>query len=179
MRIDDAERSATSPRKANGVPSPLPNRTKAMDATSSRPRVPSVNILSEEGDASTQAPGSTSGSESHNTDLLTASSPPTSMEPDGDQSTKPPQTGPPTIDDQVENVKDLALNMQMTEGLKGFLVSSTWFTRLVSRTTQGLQEGHAKGFREGEIGPIDNKDLVPSGETQSEEVIVFCERLFH
>jgi len=68
-------------------------------------------------------------------------------------------TSIPTFDEQARIVKDLVDNTQLTEGIKGYIISTQWFTRVLARTTQGLGEGYAKSTREGSVGPLDNTDI--------------------
>lgn len=166
MELDDIENSSVSPRKANMVQTPLPNRTKSINKTRLDQEDSATTMQGEAGELGALLNGNTSSSESHtgsNADTLNASSPPTSTEMDGDRAINIAQAEPPTFDEQVQKIKDLTLGMQLKEGLRGFVVSNTWFNRIVSRTTLGKHKNYPKTLREGEVGPIDNTDLLPNG----------------
>lgn len=65
----------------------------------------------------------------------------------------------PSFDEQSRIVKELTNNTQLTEGTKGYIISTQWLTRVLARTTQGLNEGYPKDAREGPVGPLDNTDI--------------------
>jgi len=65
----------------------------------------------------------------------------------------------PSFDEQARIVRELTNNTQLTEGTKGYIISSQWFTRVLARTTQGMTEGFPKASREGPVGPLDNTDI--------------------
>lgn len=69
----------------------------------------------------------------------------------------------PSFDDQIQTITDMTNREPPVEGAKGFALSRRWTTRVQSRTTQGLMEGHDKSLREGEIGPVDNSDIAHNG----------------
>lgn len=65
----------------------------------------------------------------------------------------------PAIDDQIEQVKQLALRPNQ-EGQKGYIISQKWLSRVLSRGSN--PEGSAKYSKEameGEIGPVDNTGM--------------------
>ncbi|PGH15185.1 hypothetical protein AJ79_02550 [Helicocarpus griseus UAMH5409] len=67
----------------------------------------------------------------------------------------------PPIDEQVATVKKM-LMQPLKEKQKGYVVSANWLNRVLSRSSQGGQprEKADKTASEGEIGPVDNSDLV-------------------
>ncbi|ODH15373.1 sorting nexin-41 [Paracoccidioides brasiliensis] len=80
---------------------------------------------------------------------------------------KPSHTQPrashdmPSIDDQVAIVTKLLLQ-PLKENQKGYVVSANWLGRVLSRSSKGglPREKVDKTASEGEIGPVDNSDLV-------------------
>lgn len=68
----------------------------------------------------------------------------------------------PSIDEQVEWVMRQVTGMQKNEGLAGYLISTTWLSRVTSRSPKYSKEmgPFEKGVDEGEIGPIDNSSIV-------------------
>lgn len=66
-------------------------------------------------------------------------------------------------EEQVRHVEMLAAK-QLDEGDRGVVVSSKWLARVQSRTPEGLKNGeYPKDAREGDVGPLDNSDIVPEG----------------
>lgn len=75
-----------------------------------------------------------------------------------------PSADAPSIDDQVEKV--LALSRKPLQDRQvGYIVSQKWLERVWARTTQyaDKQREFSKSAVEGEIGPVDNSDLVDTG----------------
>ena len=67
---------------------------------------------------------------------------------------------PPSIDEQVKEVMQLSLK-QIEHGDRGNVVSMRWLQRVRARTTDELNSTNfPKAAREGEIGPVDNSDIV-------------------
>lgn len=167
MDVDNADKALASPQKTSSLQqSPLPSRFKPMNQERREARAVSVDMLADERDPPTHQAASTSGSESalgSNADTGTVSSPPTSMETEGDSRLKATSADHLSFDEQVQKVTALTMNMEMKVGQRGFLISAAWFNRVVSRTAQGMNENHPKSLREGQVGPVDNHDLIPSG----------------
>lgn len=75
----------------------------------------------------------------------------------------------PSLDDQVATVLEMH-HRPLTDGQEGYVVSERWLARVFARTTEnrGKPEQFDKAATEGEIGPIDNSNLldtaVPSAE---------------
>jgi ubiquitin carboxyl-terminal hydrolase 4/11/15 len=68
----------------------------------------------------------------------------------------------PSIDEQVSEVMQLSLK-QLEHGDRGNVVSVRWLQRVMARTTEELSgTKFPKAAREGEIGPVDNSDIVPA-----------------
>ncbi|KAL4785395.1 hypothetical protein BJX76DRAFT_347041 [Aspergillus varians] len=73
------------------------------------------------------------------------------------QASVPPHERP-SYDDQVARV--MCFMMQpLQEGQKGYVVSSSWFKRVLARSSTHA-DNIDKSAAEGEIGPVDNSDLV-------------------
>ena len=68
----------------------------------------------------------------------------------------------PSLDEQVAEVKQL-LQKPVDHGDRGSVVSMKWLSRVMSRTTENQHSTNfSKASREGEIGPVDNSDIVPA-----------------
>ena len=68
----------------------------------------------------------------------------------------------PSIDDQIMQVTELAAEESMKEGQKGYIVSSRWLSRVLSRGSRDTGKGkdkYGKDAREGVIGPVDNSGI--------------------
>ncbi|KAI9706753.1 MAG: CSN-associated deubiquitinating enzyme Ubp12 [Bogoriella megaspora] len=67
----------------------------------------------------------------------------------------------PSYDEQVNRIYAMLSNEEKKEGLKGYLISSSWLQRVMARTTENQKSSeYQKSDREGEIGPVDNSDIV-------------------
>lgn len=68
----------------------------------------------------------------------------------------------PSIDKQVSEVMQLSMK-PIEHGDRGNVISVRWLQRVRARTTDELNSTNfPKAAREGEIGPVDNSDIVPS-----------------
>ena len=70
----------------------------------------------------------------------------------------------PSVDDQVAKV--MALHTRpLVERQEGYLLSTSWLARVLARTSDNIKhpEQFDKTALEGEIGPVDNSDLVAEG----------------
>ncbi|RFU29961.1 hypothetical protein B7463_g6357, partial [Scytalidium lignicola] len=88
-------------------------------------------------------------------------SPSSSMSTLQNGDTKNPETEIPSIDYQIKTVTSLcqaALQNQVKEGDKVYLVSRRWLRRVQDRSSEAKQ--NSKQELEGEIGPIDNSDII-------------------
>lgn len=75
-------------------------------------------------------------------------------------SSMPTSADIPTIDDQINQVQQLAQQGSMREGQKGYLVATKWLHRVLARRTdEEGSEKYGKGAREGPIGPVDNTGI--------------------
>ena len=77
-----------------------------------------------------------------------------------------PAADVPSLDDQVNKV--LTLSRKPLQDLQvGYVVSQKWLQRVWARTAQYADKQHefSKSALEGEIGPVDNSDLVDTGES--------------
>lgn len=73
----------------------------------------------------------------------------------------------PSTDEQIARVTALSLK-ELREGDKGYLVSCKWVERVKARGSDRPTRGSVdKGAAEGEVGPIDNSDLVAQGQNCS------------
>lgn len=80
-------------------------------------------------------------------------------EPSPASSTAYPANESPAIDDQINQVMQLA-HKPMQDGQKGFIISKQWLSRVLSRgSNTGAGEKFAKEAREGTIGPVDNAGI--------------------
>ena len=78
-------------------------------------------------------------------------------------SSKARASPPPTIDEQIRQVHELT-QVSLDEGVQGVVVSSKWLARVLSRGSDGLRSSDfSKDDREGEVGVLNNDDIVPSG----------------
>ena len=65
----------------------------------------------------------------------------------------------PPIDEQIRQVMQMA-EQPSQEGQKGYLVSTKWLSRVLSRGSSAVgADKYGKEAREGEIGPVDNSGL--------------------
>ncbi|KKY20807.1 putative ubiquitin c-terminal hydrolase [Phaeomoniella chlamydospora] len=100
------------------------------------------------------APSETSTINTVSTNQSTVSTAPTSLK----SSSSPSDT--PSIDEQVEKVTSLA-QQTPKDRQKGFIVSQKWLNRVLARSSVGASgEKFDKTAAEGEIGPVDNSDIV-------------------
>ncbi|KAL1305868.1 hypothetical protein AAFC00_004018 [Neodothiora populina] len=70
-----------------------------------------------------------------------------------------------TIDEQVQQIMEL-LKEPLTEGQKGFVVAHRWLGRVLARASSlpmTAPQGFDKDATEGEVGPVDNSDILPHG----------------
>lgn len=73
----------------------------------------------------------------------------------------------PNIDEQVQRVREI-INQPLREKQRGYIVSGKWLARVLARSTAGQKSSeYDKSCREGEVGPIDNSDLVSRGKLLS------------
>ena len=65
----------------------------------------------------------------------------------------------PSVDDQILKVKQIC-DKELEEGQKGFVVSTKWLARVLSRGSDTEEaRKYGKEAREGTIGPVDNSGL--------------------
>jgi ubiquitin carboxyl-terminal hydrolase 4/11/15 len=70
----------------------------------------------------------------------------------------------PSLEDQVQLVVQETLRELREEGFPGYVVSRKWLGRVISRTKFDEEMGpFDKTCREGEIGPVDNSDILLDG----------------
>ncbi|KAH0556058.1 hypothetical protein GP486_006003, partial [Trichoglossum hirsutum] len=69
----------------------------------------------------------------------------------------------PTIDEQIGMVTEL-VQLPLQDGQKGFVISKKWLQRVVARSSNKPKDDKVdKDATEGDIGPVDNSDLVAEG----------------
>ena len=69
----------------------------------------------------------------------------------------------PSLDDQIRLVMELHVK-EYEDNQKLFVISNKWLARVFARTTEGLASGlHEKDALEGEIGRVDNSNIVAKG----------------
>ena len=69
----------------------------------------------------------------------------------------------PVLEQQVKKVYEL-LSTNMSEEEKGYMVSHTWLSRVLARVPEAANgQTFPKEALEGDIGPVDNSDIVPTG----------------
>jgi len=77
----------------------------------------------------------------------------------------PPGPEMPSIDDQISQVLSLTQN-SLQEGQKGYIVSTKWLARVMSRSTDAEgSDKYGKEAREGPIGKVDNAGLELVGDS--------------
>ena len=109
-----------------------------------------------------QSPPTANGADFPN---LTA--PPAYAELNGDQAAGYHAQASMTLDEQVERVKELANTSSIEKGEKGYLISQRWLCKILARAPSTAKETeYPKEALEGDIGPIDNVDLVNAGAFQ-------------
>ena len=165
MEVDESSRSPTKKANVETHGSPLPSRFKTIDESATNHDEPLGQVRQDDQPRTTVAEVS-STSESHDgsssTDATVVSSAPTLVDNDTEALTKTEQTEPPSFERQYETVLSLTTGCQITEGFKGFVVSCRWLNRVVARTSKRQHEGWQKSVKEGDVGPVDNRDLVPN-----------------
>ena len=69
----------------------------------------------------------------------------------------------PSFDDQAAQLLPLVKYHTLEEGGMAYLVPMSWFARILSRSSDGLRNSeYPKQAREGDVGPIDTRELIPS-----------------
>lgn len=105
-------------------------------------------------------PNRTKTSAAQDQDISHAASGDSNMDEDEPRPALPSRITPPSLDEQYRRIRAIVERLPEKEDQEGYLVASEWLLRVISRTTQGMHEGHDKEYREGEIGPIDNRSLL-------------------
>ncbi|KZF21658.1 UCH-domain-containing protein [Xylona heveae TC161] len=73
---------------------------------------------------------------------------------------EPNSRGLSMLEEQVSKVREL-MGQEVVEGQKGYIVSTKWLRRVLSRTAEGQhQEMYSKDDREGDIGPVNSTDII-------------------
>ena len=145
-------------RHGDAAQQPDSNEDVAMAGTS--------NDLYDQDTGANTASTSLQGTMSTNTSATSFQSeepPPYSVEDSNGDQWKVAGGAPlPSIDEQVNEVMQLSMK-QIEHGDRGNVISVRWLQRVRARTTDELNSTNfPKAAREGEIGPVDNSDIVPS-----------------
>ncbi|KAF1961868.1 UCH-domain-containing protein [Byssothecium circinans] len=131
----------SSARRNSGQSSPRP--TKPMPTPQRSLRATSIDMADATSNASSD-PTSASNADSAATSVTT-----------------PPASALPSLDEQVGKVLALS-RKQPQDGQVGYIVSHSWLERVWARTPQyaDKQREFSKSATEGDIGPVDNSNLV-------------------
>ena len=156
--------SVTSSLDDSGAPETTP-KAKQQDTGIRHERQSSIDMLSSNPKATSQkAPSDESvGTSSLSESLLPTDSSKTSASlPSTEIELRSSSLAIPTVDDQVAKVTELVMR-SLHDKQKGYLVSFKWLSRVLARSMAGLGPGVEKFHKsatEGDIGPVDNSDLV-------------------
>jgi ubiquitin carboxyl-terminal hydrolase 4/11/15 len=147
--VDDGKMDVDGPSSARrGSGQSSPRATKPLPAAAQRPlRATSIEMV----DATSNG-GSAGSSEASNADSSATSLSTT------------PAANTPSLEEQVDKV--LAISRKPLQDRQvGYVVSQKWLERVWARTPQyaGKQREFSKSATEGEIGPVDNSDLIDTG----------------
>ena len=109
---------------------------------------------------------------------VSSPAPPAGLQQSGDMASPPPYSPAVpslSVDDQVEQIWQL-VQQSPSEGQKGFVVSYKWLGRVLSRrcnATDVQGREFAKDASEGDIGPVDNSNIVAPGAFSSKTLTPF------
>ncbi|PGH23956.1 hypothetical protein AJ80_02018 [Polytolypa hystricis UAMH7299] len=144
-----------------------PITKKQAERPTRQRRAPSVDMIGREGGENASAGGSSEDTGGSSSDSIYPT--PSSMSTytaasRDDQKLHGPDShsshDAPSIDEQVGLVLQFT-TQPLKEKQKGYVVSANWFTRVLARSSQPpLKEKVDKTATEGDIGPVDNSDLV-------------------
>lgn len=150
--MDDGNMDVDGPASARrGSGQSSPRNTKPLPAASQRSlrgtSVEMVDAASNGGSAASSDSTSASNTESAATSVSIT-----------------PTTDMPSLEEQVNKVLSLS-QKQLQDRQVGYVVSQKWLERVWARTPQyaGKQREFSKSATEGDIGPVDNSDLVDRG----------------
>jgi ubiquitin carboxyl-terminal hydrolase 4/11 len=132
-------------------------------------RSTSVDMLNTEHPASSNTDSSTSGSSDNASTSVSETTTTCSAITDLSQILvkDEEQKDTPSIDEQIGMVTGL-VQRPLQDGQEGFVISMKWLQRVLARSSSKLKDDKAdKEATEGEIGPVDNSDLVAEGWTTS------------
>ncbi|KAI9711114.1 MAG: CSN-associated deubiquitinating enzyme Ubp12 [Chrysothrix sp. TS-e1954] len=158
MDVDTEEPQSPSKRLHSEDPTSMPSRFKAQDNERIQKQRTGINLHNQ-----ARQSDNTASSESSNTSgsgPVNVSSPVTSTENSSEENKQ--NVSKPSFNEQVQTVMSLLQQEEQKEGLLGYLVSMVWLDRVKSRTSKGLHEGYPKTAREGDVGAVDNRNLVPA-----------------
>lgn len=155
--VSPAKRSATEMAGEN-------DSREQMEAENGITRGTSVDMLREE---QNKESGSVGSSETTSTSVNESNTASTTATSDAAQSPQPSKEQPATsksIDEQVSQIWALH-QKEIQEGQKGYIVSMWWLSRVLARSSNDHFAGlpFDKSRLEGEIGPINNDNILDEG----------------
>ena len=78
----------------------------------------------------------------------------------------------PSIDEQIEKVKEISSTHLLKDGQQGFVVAQTWLSRVMARGSDATR--FTKESSEGDVGPVDNRSIcAPAFELHDENGDLF------
>jgi ubiquitin carboxyl-terminal hydrolase 4/11 len=149
--VDDSSAPETTPKAKQQDTGVRHERQTSVDMLSSNPQAAPQKAPSEESASTASLPDSLSPTVSSKESTCATS---IEYEP------PPSATAVLTIDEQVTKVTELTLR-PLQDKQKGYVVSAKWLSRVLARSSvRPGGETFDKSATEGEIGPVDNSDLV-------------------
>ncbi|KAF2180805.1 cysteine proteinase [Zopfia rhizophila CBS 207.26] len=154
MDIDDTRRGSSQGSPRATKPAPAASQ-RSLRATS----VEMVDATTNGGSATSSEAASVSNSESVATSVSATSCAQTLPARSADSTC--PSVAAPSLDEQVAKVMAIH-NRPLSGGQEGYVISEKWLERVFARTSDNIAnpEQFDKAATEGEIGPVDNSNLV-------------------
>lgn len=137
-----------------GIKRPASEMGDAEEQENPRKREQSVDMLAEEEDV--QQNGSSESVYPTPTSMATNTATASTQQP---SALTTPAEELPSIDEQIAQVTELS-TQPAKEGQKGYIISKRWLRRVEARSTFAKDKTTDKTAAEGEVGPVDNSDLV-------------------
>lgn len=152
--MDDAGREQMDPGSARrGSGQSSPRATKPLPAASQRSaRATSVEMLDAPANSVSAASSDTASVSNTESAATSISAQPSSPRP---------SIKAPSLDEQVRQVLEIH-NKPLADGQEGYVISEQWLARVFARTSENKNKPELfdKAAVEGDIGPVDNSDLV-------------------
>jgi ubiquitin carboxyl-terminal hydrolase 4/11/15 len=150
--VDDGKMDVDGPSSARrGSGQSSPRSTKPLSSATQRPlRATSIEMTDAVSNGGSAVSSDSNGASNANSSATSVSG--------------TPAANAPSLEDQVDKV--LAISRKgLQDRQVGYVVSQKWLERVWARTPQyaGKQREFSKSATEGDIGPIDNSDLVDTG----------------